>query len=296
MTAEKCKEFKSHGVTSLESLLHLRKENLHNATKRILTTERSQSEFMKVVNELPVLSLGAKLTIVEKISSDTIFNGTRNQDQKIVQNKNVQNIPLEFTRHGTVFNFNGNGKSDGEIPSGVGPSSAALDAPETKKTSQNHENNVETAFLTAGTEYEMKFSINNLHGNSKASVFCPQYHRSKTASYWCIVGNEEGQLLSMKKIIPSGGQSVSSSVTFTIPITAHTLSQDIIVNEKIVNPNDKLYMNYTEDYKNLQNEHKQQQEKKGKEKLKGTEQDLLIFLVSDSVMGLDDALRLPFRA
>ena len=69
------------------------------------------------------------------------------------------------------------------------------------------------------------------------------------------------------------------------------------MNARIPNPNDKLYMNYAEDYKKQQEENNSR-----KEAAKNTDgehtaerKSLLLYLISDSVMGLDDAVTVPFR-
>ena len=154
--------------------------------------------------------------------------------------------------------------------------------------------------LTPGTEYDLKFSIDLLHGNSKASVFCPRYHRSKVASYWCVVGIK-GSVLAVKKIIFSGTRMnvaipvmVPGTATATATATASVAAIDVNrLNMKISNPNDKLYMNYDDDYKQLQQQQQQVKEKDKKERQSKRQEIIQIYLISDSIMGLDDAVDLP---
>ena len=174
--------------------------------------------------------------------------------------------------------------------------------------------------LTPGTEYNLTFTADLLHGNSKANVYCPQYHRSKIASYWCVVGLK-GEVLAVKKIILSGAH-LSCVIPIKMPGTLPPISvnnnnvmtdnsdNSVILNVhgKVTNPNDKLYMNYKDDYQQLQ---KQQQELKNNSQQNNSQQNnsqnqqkqpqlqnekdmTQIYLISDSILGLDDVVDLPY--
>jgi hypothetical protein len=321
MTSETCQSFKRNGVASLESLLRLRSDVLNNITRRTLTTERSQAEFLKVVHELPVLALATKMTLIERFDSNPDPFRSRLQDEEDEddgesrQGDAYSRDPdakrsFDFVRDGHAFSYTDNSFTlKGMGSAGIsGAGSATVSTNSTEKSSDSKQNEADIVFLTSGKEYTMKFSINVLHGNSGASVFCPQYHRGKNASYWCIVGTEEGQLLGVKKIIPSGGShAIQGSVTFILPLDnshdAHTgghRDEEVVqIDGKIRNPNDKLYMNYSDDYERQQTEHRQAIEKEAeRERLKreqATQKKLLVYLISDSVMGLDDVLHLPYK-
>ena len=158
--------------------------------------------------------------------------------------------------------------------------------------------------LTPGKEYDLKLTAELLHGNSKANVFCPQYHRSKIASYWCVVGLK-GEVLAVRKIVLSG-----SRVSVVIPIKMPGTLPETRLEEnpaalnvlgKVSNPNDKLYMNYREDYQQLQqqqilkNKAQQSQEPHEQPIQQQREKDMIqIYLLSDSILGLDDVVDLPF--
>ena len=335
MTSEGCQSFKRNGAGSLEALLCLRSDVLHNIARRTLTTERSQAEFLKAVHELPVLAIATKMTLIERFDSNPDPFRSRLQDEEDAgDGDSRQGDPLsrdpdakrsyDFIRNGHAFSFTDNsftpkgmgtsvGASVGTgAGAGAGAGSASLSGNTTisgiEKQSGSKQNGAEIVFLTSGKEYTMKFSISVLHGNSTANVYCPQYHRGKNASYWCIVGTEEGQLLGMKKIIPSGGShAIQGSVSFILPADeshdshadTHRDEESVQVNGKIRNPNDKLYMNYSDDYERQQTEHRQAIEKEAeKERMireKATQKTLLLYLISDSVMGLDDVLHLPYK-
>lgn len=314
MTSETCQSFKRNGVASLESLLRLRSDVLNNITRRTLTTERSHAEFLKAVHELPVLALATKMTLIERFDSNPDPFRSRLQDEEDEddgasrQGDAYSRDPdakrsFDFVRDGHAFSYTDNSFTLKGMGSGGAASTNSTD-----KSSDSKENGADIVFLTSGKEYTMKFSISVLHGNSSASVFCPQYHRGKTASYWCIVGTEEGQLLGVKKIIPPGGShAIQGSVTFILPLddshdahtSAHRDEEVVQVDGKIRNPNDKLYMNYSDDYERQRTEHRQAIEKEAeRERLKreqATQKKLLVYLISDSVMGLDDVLHLPYK-
>ena len=306
ISPEQCKLFKSHGVTSLDALVQLKKDSLLSTTRRVLASEGGQGEFLKVVNDLPVLAVSAKMTVCERRDTDRTSGDLEPAFQK---QSGAANRSLEFTRVGSTFVYSGTTSSASVAPSGSG-GSAGGDLGSQTSSLQGADNaesaallkTAECAKLSQGKPYEMKLSVSVLHGNSKANVFCPMYHRSKTASYWCILGTEEGQLLAMRKVIPSGG-----AITCTLPFellggafeqpVLDTSGEPLVVNARIPNPNDKLYMNYAEDYKKQQEENNSRKEaaKNIDGEHTAERKSLLLYLISDSLMGLDDAVTVPFR-
>ena len=289
MTVEKVREFRSSGVTSLDSLLLLRKDTLFSAAKRIMGTDKTQNEFLRAVNDLPVLAISALMTVherrVKSSSSDVYIGSERGSRTFELVRKGSLFAPLD-----AVAGSDGVAREDGSSSVNVGQS---VSSGKTKD------------FLTLNpdTQCELKFNISALHGSSIGNVFCPMYHRSKIASYWCVLGTEDGRLLCMKKIMPSGGQ-ISCNLSFTVPSYSSSYSSaslsDVTVNGKISNPNDKLYMSYSADYQQQQQQQQQQQDQSTQPHPRnghvGKEHTLLIYLVSDSVMGLDDAVTLRYRA
>ena len=272
----------------------MKKETLFSLSKKIIKTERHQSEFLKAVNDLPVLCLGSKLSI-------SVTDGKADI--------------AEYTRINNFYSFNTDGNNDVHCP--VDPHtdlhSPNITAANNDRGNKNHPTNKSSslatsnisgsssqlpfskvASLTPGVEYDLKFSIDLLHGNSKASVFCPRYHRSKVASYWCVVGMQ-GRVLAVKKIIFSG-----TRVNVVIPVMLPGLAAVTVaginsngVNTKVVNPNDKLYMNYDDDYKQLQQQQQLLKEKDTRERQNQRQKTIQIYLISDSIMGLDDVVDLP---
>ena len=209
ISPEQCKLFKSHGVTSLDALVQLKKDSLLTTTRRVLASEGGQGEFLKVVNDLPVLAVSAKMTVCERKETDRSLGDLEPVFQK---QSGAANRSLEFTRVGSTFVYSGTTSSASAAPSGSGGSAGGdLGSQTASLQGADNAGNAESAALLKTAEcaklsqdkpYEMKLSISVLHGNSKANVFCPMYHRSKTASYWCIIGTEDGQLLAMRKVIP----------------------------------------------------------------------------------------------
>jgi hypothetical protein len=296
-------------VTSLDALVQLKKDSLLSTTRRVLASEGGQGEFLKVVNDLPVLAVSAKMTVCERREIDESSGDLDSGHQK---QSGVGSRPLEFTRVGSTFIYNGNtspfpstcasacvSDSGGSVTGAEGSLTTNSGGADHAESASQLEKTANCAKLIQSQPYEMKLNISVLHGNSKESVFCPMYHRSKIASYWCVLGTEKGQLLAMRKVIPSGGV-ITCTLPFELPGIApvspilDTSGAPLVVNARIPNPNDKLYMNYAEDYK-------QQQESNhliegGKTAGGGTEREaLLLYLISDSVMGLDDAVTVTYQ-
>ena len=282
------KELKGHGVKSLNSLVHLRKEALFSISKRTINTERNQNDFVSAVNELPVLCVGSQLSISETSGKGNVTRYSRDGNVFSADNESdcVAGAVLATTSPTTT---DGGSGSD----SGMSAMKAGL-LKDTKVSGAVVQGlSPRSASLTPGIEYELKFTIDLLHGNSKASVFCPHYHRSKVASYWCVVGFN-GKVLAMKKIIPSGGR-MNEVITVMLSSAAVTLTaiDNTVTNEKIFNPNDKLYMNYNDDYKQLQLQQQQLKDKNQLDRQQLGGETLHIYLISDSIMGLDDVVNLP---
>jgi hypothetical protein len=310
ITPEQCKLFKSHGVTSLDALVQLKKDALQSITRRVLASEGGQGEFLKVVNELPVLAVSAKMTVCERRETD---GASGDLDSGFQKQSGAAILSTEFTRVGSAFIYNGSTSSSTSASMPVAPSgsggnvngaqssqTASSGGADQAESAAQPEKAAECVKLIQGKPYEMKLSISVLHGNSKASVFCPMYHRSKIASYWCILGTEEGQLLAMRKVIPSGGV-ITCTLPFELPGMApaspilDTTGAPLVVNSRIPNPNDKLYMNYAEDYKQQQESNSRGEGVKRTDGVRAERKTLLLYLISDSVMGLDDAVTVPYQ-
>ena len=272
----------------------MKKETLFSLSKKITKTERHQSEFLKAVNDLPVLCLGSKLSV-------SVTDGKADI--------------AEYTRINNIYSSNTDGDNDVHCPvdSQTDLHSLNITAANSDRGNKNYPTNKSSSLatsnisgsssqlpfskvvsLTPGVEYDLKFSIDLLHGNSKASVFCPRYHRSKVASYWCVVGIQGKRVLAVKKIIFSG-----TRVNVVIPVMLPGLAAVAVVginsngiNTKVFNPNDKLYMNYDDDYKQLQQQQQLLKEKDTRQRQNQRQQTIQIYLISDSIMGLDDVVDL----
>lgn len=315
MSHEQCKIFKSHGVTTLDALVQLKKDALMSITRRVLASEGGQGEFLKVVNDLPVLAVSARMTVSERKDIDM---QSGDLDPAFQNKSSAANRTLDFTRVGSAFIYNGTASisSSTSVSASVASSVTGGEggmAQGSQSTNTNSNSGVdqskstalpvksaECAKLTQGKPYKMTLSINVLHGSSKASVFCPMYHRSKTASYWCILGTEEGELLAMRKVIPSGGV-ITCTLPFELPgmaLTPPTLDmsgEPLVVNARIPNPNDKLYMNYADDYKQQQEINSRSEAAKKTDTEHTERKSLLLYLISDSVIGLDDAVTVSYQ-
>ena len=298
VTHDKLKELKNHGIKSLNSLIHMKKEALFSISKKIIKTERNQTEFLKAVNDLPVLCLGSKLSIsviggktdiAEYTRINNIYSSDSDSNNDIRCTEDSQTDPTS-----TNITANPDGDRIGRSQAAASKSSSLTTSKILGTFSQNTFTKI--ASLTPGTEYDLKFSIDLLHGNSKASVFCPRYHRSKVASYWCVVGIK-GSVLAVKKVIFSGTRMnvvIPVMIPGTATATASVAAMDVNrLNTKISNPNDKLYMNYDDDYRQLQQQQQQVKEKDKKERQSKRQEIIQIYLISDSIMGLDDAVDLP---
>ena len=215
---------------------------------------------------------------------------------------------VEYVREGNIFSGSGHGEEGvgsattvsgaaavavAALGSLAAESSAAISPDSAAPAGQSG-----LASLLPGKEYDLKFSVGLMRGSAKGQVYCPQYHRSKVASYWCVVG-WKGEILSVKKIILSGpSMNVSIRVRMpggmsAVPMTPAT------ENKKILSPNDKLYLNYDDEYRKAQeqneiNEKNQQNQRKQLKSALREQEKIRIYLVSDSIMGLDDFIELPF--
>lgn len=68
-------------------------------------------------------------------------------------------------------------------------------------------------------------------GTSEEKIFSPRYHKSKSISWWLVLGTPSGELLAMKRIgsVGMSNHPISHSLLFSSPSQGDTEQQDYLV-------------------------------------------------------------------
>lgn len=66
-------------------------------------------------------------------------------------------------------------------------------------------------------DLELHISTFNKNKQSSGDVYCPRYHKSKTVSWWLVLGCSDGELVAMKRIGTINKQPSSHTLLFTGP-------------------------------------------------------------------------------
>lgn len=77
-------------------------------------------------------------------------------------------------------------------------------------------------------ELELEITAINENKSSSGSVFCPRYHKSKTVSWWLVLGCTDGELVAMKRIGSIHKQPSSHTLLFSGPTETGESSSYIV--------------------------------------------------------------------
>lgn len=67
---------------------------------------------------------------------------------------------------------------------------------------------------------ELKVDITIIGGSNSTreeKIFAPRYHKTKTISWWLVLGDADGELLAMKRVGNITSSSITHSLLFTVP-------------------------------------------------------------------------------
>lgn len=84
--------------------------------------------------------------------------------------------------------------------------------------------------VTRNVSTELKIEL-TVHGGAKANpdgekIYSPRYHKSKTISWWLVLGTASGELLAMKRIGNVSSSHVTQSLLFSVPAAAKDGEED----------------------------------------------------------------------
>jgi hypothetical protein len=165
----------------------------------------------RTVRDLPNFTIGARLrTVNESVGGEKVGAG------KVLPNQQWVDIALGHTkggdrgvarrdgkeadRGGRSGRNRGRGRGRGKTDADTDADDAASIATSTSDIGNPTTTGDQMICVPVDSDCELEFTIQRTHGNSRANVYSPKYHRPKQDSWWLLVGDASGELLALKRL------------------------------------------------------------------------------------------------